>query len=266
MSVILYSIALIVGLAIGSFLNVCICRIPAGLSVVHPPSKCPSCRTPIRPIDNIPVLSFLLLRGKCRSCGAPISWRYPVIEAMTGIAFVLVYYKYGLSASALAAAFFVSVLIVVSFIDLDAERIPNKIILPALAMGALVALPGFFGFEVVPLVGSGPLQPVIGFFAAGGSLLAIALIASLFFKKDAMGGGDVKLAAFAGLFLGGYAMVALFLSFLIGAIAGAIVLIFGIRKRGETIPFGPFIALGSIVAMAAGPQIWRAYLSAAGLS
>ncbi len=262
----LYLVALAFGFAIGSFLNVCIYRIPARMSLAHPPSSCPRCKAPIKPVDNIPILSFILLGGKCRSCGASISWRYPLVEALTGLAFALIYGKYGLSASSVAAAFFVSVLIVVSFVDLDTERIPNKIILPSMAVGALLAIPGFFGYEIVPLVGRGPLQPAIGFLGAGGFLLAIALIAPVFFKKDAMGGGDVKLAAFAGLFLGGYAMVALFLSFLVGGIVGAIALMLGIRKKGETIPFGPFIALGSVAAMAVGPQIWNAYLRAAGLS
>ncbi|MCL4499107.1 MAG: prepilin peptidase [Chloroflexi bacterium] len=259
-------VAFLFGLAIGSFLNVCIYRIPAGLSLVHPPSRCPACETPVRPVDNVPLLSFLLLKGKCRSCGAPISWRYPAVEALTGVVFVLLYARFGMSINALAGIFFASVVIVVSFIDLDTERIPNKVILPAIAAGAALIVPDFVGYKILPLVGGGALHSIAGFFVGGGSLLIIALAAPLFFKKDAMGGGDIKLAAFIGLFLGVYSLLALFFSFLIGAIAGVFLLARGSRGRSDTIPFGPYLAIGAIIVTLGGPELWRFYLAASGLA
>lgn len=261
-----YLVALVLGLAIGSFLNVAVHRIPAGMSLSVPPSRCPSCGTPIRPVDNIPVVSFLLLGGKCRACALPISWRYPAVEALTGLVFVSVYAKFGLTPKAGAAALFATVLIVVALIDLDTMLIPNRIILPAMVAGAMLVLPGFFGLELLPVTGSGRYQPLIGFLAGGGSLFVIALIAPLFFKKDAMGGGDIKFASFMGLFLGGYVLIALFFGFLIGGIAGLVMVARGLKEKSESIPFGPYLALGGAAAAAFGPQLFQLYLRASGLA
>lgn len=253
------------GLIIGSFLNVCIYRIPKGASLMSPPSSCPSCGAIVRPSDNVPIFSFLRLRGRCRECGAPISWRYPAVELLTGLAFLAMYAKFGLTARTLAGLFLVSILIVVSFIDFDTKKIPNAIIFPAIGAGVFLALIGLAGFQALPLLAEGAAQPVVGFVAGGGSLLAVALIAPLVFKKDALGGGDIKLAAFIGFFLGGYVLMALFFSFLFGAIAGMILIARGALSRGDAIPFGPYIAAGALFTLFAGPQLWRLYLSFAGL-
>ncbi|MHB0975693.1 MAG: prepilin peptidase [Candidatus Aquicultorales bacterium] len=261
-----YFIALALGLSVGSFLNVCIYRIPAGLSLTHPPSRCRGCEMPIKPADNIPVLSWLILKGRCRACAEPISWRYPAVEVLTGLMFLAMYAKFGLAPQAVVGAFFACILIVVSLIDLDTKLIPNKLIYPSIVLAAVLVIPGMLGLRALPLIGGDPIQPLIGFLAGGGSLLAIALGAPLIFKKDAMGGGDVKLAAFIGLFLGGYVLLALFFSFFIGALAGIALMAGGKVTRTSSIPFGPYIALGALLALFAGPQLWGLYLSASGLA
>lgn len=259
-------VSFVYGLVIGSFLNVCIYRIPKGVSLLYPPSSCPICGAKVRPADNFPLLSFIRLRGRCRSCGAKISWRYPLVELLTGCAFLAIYVKFGLTWQALAGLLLACVLIVVSFIDFDTKKIPNVIIFPAIGVGAVLAFASLAGFQAVPLLAKGAAQPAIGFLAGGGSLLGVALLAPLFFKKDALGGGDIKFAAFIGFFLGGYVLMALFFSFVFGAVAGMILIARGALSRGDAIPFGPYIAAGAFLTLFMGPQLWRLYLSASGLS
>jgi leader peptidase (prepilin peptidase) / N-methyltransferase len=245
-------LALVGGLIVGSFLNVVAYRLPLGESLVLPGSHCPSCNVPIKPYDNVPVLGWLLLRGHCRSCRTPISARYPLVEALTAaLAVATVLIKHSASDIALGLVL-VAVLVPVALIDLDRRIIPNKITLPAAI--AAVAI----GLALAP--GKVPEQLIAGA-AAGGFLLVFALA-----YPQGMGMGDVKLAAVLGLFLGRSVAVAVLVAVLTGALLGAALMArLGVaRGRKTAIPFGPFLALGGIVALFAGPAIVHLYLHSVG--
>jgi len=252
----------IFGLIIGSFLNVCIYRIPRSKSIISPGSFCPLCGKPIAIRDNIPVLSYILLRGRCRHCGGKIFLRYPAVELLTGFLFVGAYLKSsyqpvaetfrfpfygGLKVSA-TVLFFLSTLILVSFIDLEHKIIPNKVILPATGIGILLILLSRPAWILESLIGS-----LIG----GGFLLFIALL-----RQEGMGGGDIKLGAFMGIFLGRFTFLALFLGFLAGAVAGIVLILLKLKTRKDLIPFGPFLALGGAITLFFGPEIVGWYLRA----
>jgi leader peptidase (prepilin peptidase) / N-methyltransferase len=242
------ALAAMFGAVVGSFLNVVAYRLPRRESLVTPGSRCPNCDTPIKPYDNVPVLGWLLLGGRCRACRAPISWRYPLIEALTGaLAVAVVLTKHSLHDVALGLAL-VGILVPIALIDLEHRIIPNRITLPA----AIAAL-------TIGLVTrrSGLPEQLIAGAAAGGFLLAFALV-----YPRGMGMGDVKLAAVLGLFLGRPAAVALFVAVLAGAVVGATVMArLGVsRGRKTAVPFGPFLALGGVVALFAGPPIIHWYL------
>lgn len=236
------------GLIVGSFLNVLIYRLPRGESLATPASHCPGCGTPIKPYDNVPVLGWLMLRGRCRSCGEAISPRYPAVEALTAaLAVAVVLTKHSAIDIALGLLLVV-VLIPVALIDLEKRIIPNKILLPA-AVAALVA-----GAVIAP--GKVPEQ-LIAAGAAGGFFLLFALA-----YPKGMGMGDVKLAAVLGLYLGRSVAVALIAGVFAGVVIGAAVLArLGVQQGRKTaVPFGPFLALGAIVALFAGPAIVHWYL------
>jgi leader peptidase (prepilin peptidase) / N-methyltransferase len=237
------------GAAIGSFLNVVIWRLPRGESVVAPRSSCPQCATPIRARDNVPVLSWALLRGRCRDCKAAISPRYPVIEALTALLCVAVVVVLGPGTQAWLALALVLLLGPVTFIDLDHRIIPNRLT----ALGAVAALA--IGAATDP--GGVPQQLIAGA-AAGGFLLLAALA-----RPGGMGMGDVKLAGMLGLLLGREVAVALLVALVAGTLVGVVVM--ARRGVGEgrkmAIPFGPFLALGGVVALTAGPAIVDWYLS-----
>ena len=243
----IYIITIAFGLIIGSFLNVCIYRIPRKESVAFPASHCPNCNTPIKPWDNIPVLSFVFLRGKCRYCKAVISWRYPLVEALTAVMFVVVVYNYSISLEALFYLLFISALIVISFIDLDYQIIPDKISLPGTVVGFIAS---FFL----------PLQwydSLLGILAGGGVILATGYLGKLAFKKEAMGGGDVKLMAMVGAFLGWkLAILTIFFASLIGAVIG---IIMKLITGKEYIPFGPFLSAGALLALFSGMRLIEWY-------
>lgn len=234
------------GAAVGSFLNVCIYRMPAGESVVRPPSHCPSCRTDLRFFDLIPIISYLLLKGRCRYCGSRIARQYPVVELVTGFLFVLAVVKYGVSWSALRSIVLFSLIIPAAVIDWRYKIIPDKLNLAGLICG----LPLIFTSREVMLAGAA------GFFAGGGLLLLIALV-----SRGGMGGGDIKLAAVMGLLLGWqHLLVALFLAFAAGSIAGLTMLLFKVVRLKEPIPFGPYLSLGAVAAALAGDQLIRWYV------
>lgn len=267
MEQLIVAVFFILGLSMGSYLNVCAYRIPREKSVTFPPSHCPSCKNPIKPLDNIPVLSYIVLRGKCRACGDKISLRYPAIELITGILWAASYYRFGLSLDLIYGLFFITVLIVLSSIDFSTKTIPNKILLPAMVASILLLLLQPVGVETIPVMNNmGITQSVIGFLAGGGFLFLIAVIAPLIFKKEAMGGGDIKLAAFMGLYLGGYVMLAILLGFFFGAVVGMVLVAKDKTHAKGMIPFGPFLAIGSIITIYFGPQLLSAYLKIAGLS
>jgi leader peptidase (prepilin peptidase)/N-methyltransferase len=240
---------LLLGLFFGSFFNVCIWRIPRRKSIVRPPSHCPRCKTPIRFYDNIPVLSWLLLRGKCRACGKPISARYPLVEALTGVLFLLLALRFGVSWQLLRGLVFAGILVIVAFIDLDTQVIPDAISLPGVAVGLLSSL---LVRELVPaLIGA----------AAGAALIFLAgWFWKLATRREGMGSGDVVLAAMMGSFLGWrQGLLAIFLGVVMGVIVGGGAALLRRRDLNRPIPFGPYLALGSITALFAGEVIVRWY-------
>ncbi|MDK2918463.1 MAG: leader peptidase (prepilin peptidase) / N-methyltransferase [Candidatus Petromonas sp.] len=226
----------ILGLIIGSFLNVCIYRIPKNKSIINPPSTCGSCGEKLGFLDLVPLLSYIFLKGKCRHCGERISLRYPLVEIITGLIFLYIYIINGLNL--LLLKFFVqaSILIVVSFIDLEYQIIPDKIVAFALITGITLNI---FTKDV------GAFSSLLGLAVGGGTLLIIAIISG-----GAMGGGDIKLMGAMGAFLGlRAAVLALLISFILGGIIGLLLIVFKIKSRKDYIPFGPFLALGTIIAM-----------------
>ena len=256
----------VLGLLFGSFGNVVIHRVPEGRSVVSPPSACPRCQEPVRPYDNVPVLSWLVLRGRCRDCGEPISPRYPLVELSGGVLFAIVGYAFAAQDPpdwwALPGMFlFVWMLLVVFLIDLDTKRIPNALtypLTPALAVllvGAALA-DGEPGRLVTVLVGG------------LGACAFLFLLA--FINPRGMGMGDVKFAAFLGLGLGyvGYpaVVIGVFGAFLLGSIISVALIATGVRSRKDSIPFGPFLSVGALIGLLFGPAIGNAYLQASGLA
>jgi leader peptidase (prepilin peptidase)/N-methyltransferase len=242
-------VAFVAGLLVGSFLNVVAYRLPRGASLVHPGSHCPGCDAPIAPYDNVPVLSWLLLRGRCRRCGAGISARYPLVELATGCLYALVVVvKHDPVGIALGLAL-VTALVPITLIDLDLRLIPNRITLPA-AVAAVAA-------GVVLDLGYLPEQLIAGA-AAGGFFLLAAMM-----YPRGMGMGDVKLAGTIGLFLGRAVAPALFAALIGGVLVGvAIIAVKGAREgRRTAVPFGPFLALGAVVGLVAGDALVDAYLS-----
>jgi leader peptidase (prepilin peptidase)/N-methyltransferase len=238
--------AALFGAAIGSFLNVVVWRIPRGESIVSPPSRCPSCETPIKPRDNVPVLSWLLLRGRCRHCGAPISARYPLIEALTAIVFAGIVLARGVDRDLAWELPLASVLIAVAAIDLDIRIIPNRILVPA----------AVFGLVTAAAIRPSSLPALL---AWGAGAFAFFLVAALVYPAG-MGMGDVKLAGVMGLYLGSSVAPALFIAFLAGSLYGVVVIArFGAEGRKKGVPFGPFLALGGIVGLMAGPDLVNLY-------
>lgn len=243
----LYVMSALLGLVIGSFLNVVIYRAPRRQSIVRPGSHCPACNAPISWHDNVPVVSWILLRGNCRHCRESISVRYPLVESLTAVLFVLAALVVGLQARLLLAWAFIAVLIVLAFIDLDHLIIPDRIVLPAAGVGlaAAVALdPGRWWHYVVAGLG------------AGGFLLIVALLSG-----GGMGMGDVKLSLLLGFVLGVEVIVAMFAAFLLGGIVGIALLALGKRSRKDRIPFGPFLGAGGIIGLFVGTPLMEWYWS-----
>jgi leader peptidase (prepilin peptidase) / N-methyltransferase len=240
------AIALAPGLALGSFLNVVAARVPLRRSLVSPGSSCMSCGHEIAWRDNVPVLSWLLLRGRCRNCSASIPWRYPAVELGSALLVAGCVWKFGLHPEALVAAFFCLALVAVSATDVEHGIIPNRIVLPAAAIVLAAQTALHFG-----------PQWAIGALAASGFLFAAALAA-----PKGMGMGDVKLALLLGAMLGKYVSVAMFLG-IVAAMVPALFLIarLGMGARKVKLPFGPFLALGGVVALFAGPALLHAYWS-----
>jgi len=250
-------VSFLLGLIVGSFLNVCILRIPQKQSIVLPSAHCPKCGHPLKAWENIPLFSYMFLRGKCAYCEQTISFQYPLVELAGGLLFLAVFLKFKWSFETPVAFFFVSILTVLAVIDLEHKLIPNKIILPGLGAGFFfLILELILRVDFIPLTGvsSSVAYPLIGLVLGGGLLLIPAMI-----KTDWMGGGDIKLAAFMGLFLGGYILLALLLGSLLSAVVGIILILFKKMGRKDTIAFGPFLALGSLITLFFGPQIFNFY-------
>ena len=246
------------GLVIGSFLNVVIHRVPAGESIVTPRSRCPGCGTQIQERDNVPVISWLLLRGKCRHCNAAISPRYPIVEFLTGLLFAAVAWRLGVSWDLPAFLVFTAGLVALSGIDLDTFLLPKKVFYPFLfSSGALLATAGIIERDWQGLQEA----------AIGGVLAFIVLGAIHFAYPKGMGFGDVRLVALLGLFLGwlelGAVAVGLFLGFMLGSIVGVGLMVLGRRGRKDRIPFGPFLAAGAYLAIFVADPLLDLYLGRA---
>jgi leader peptidase (prepilin peptidase) / N-methyltransferase len=239
--------AALLGAVIGSFLNVVIYRLPLRESLVWPGSHCPSCGHDIRWYHNIPLVGWLLLRGRCRDCGERISLRYPLVELLTAGLFASALLVEGLQPRLLLIWFFLAVLVAVTFIDLDHLIIPDRLVLP----GAVI---GFLGATL--LAPERWWEFLLAAFGAAAFLFVLGII-----WPGGMGFGDVKLALMMGAVLGHAVTVALFLGFLLGGLVGGLLLVTRVKSRKDKIPFGPYLALGSAIAVLAGQQLLDAYLS-----
>ncbi len=248
------------GLAIGSFLNVCIHRIPLSDVSIHSPRRsfCPECKEPINFYDNIPVLSYLLLRGRCRSCKAKISVIYPLVELATAALFLFMFYHFGLTLELLLALIFVTLLIPISVIDAKHYIIPNVLIATGLILGSVIVCAiAYQRADVLYL-----LTRLIGAVAGWTVLWLIAVIGSAILRKKAMGGGDLKLMALNGLFLGAWPELVMVIAFsaVSGAIVGSALIISGRKSRQSPIPYGPFLAGAAVLVLLWGDRLWGTYL------
>jgi leader peptidase (prepilin peptidase)/N-methyltransferase len=242
------ALAGVVGAVVGSFLNVVIHRLPRGESLVHPRSRCPGCGKQIASYDNVPILSWLALRGRCRHCGEPISPRYPVVELLTALTFAAVVLVRGFDDDLILELPFVAALIALAGIDLDHKLLPNKIVYPLAAYGVIATL----------LVDRDDLLENL---VSGAGAFAFLLVAVIAYPRG-MGMGDVKLAGAMGLYLGAAVIPALLVAFLSGSVVGiAILAREGAAARKKAIPFGVFLALGGIVGVLAGPELIDLYES-----
>ena len=244
--------AFIFGSLIGSFLNVCIVRIPKGESIVRPPSHCPSCNKAIAWYDNIPILSYLVLMGKCRSCGGRISVVYPLVELATALVSLILFIKFGPSLEYLYIFILWSLLAIVTVIDLRFRIIPDVITLPGIVVG--------LGFSLL-LQRLSFVDSIIGAVAGGGVLFLVGISYYAIRKKEGMGGGDVKLLAMIGAFLGWRSLLMiLFVSSVFGSVVGIGFILFARKDRSFPIPFGPFLAFGALAYVIWGQQFTEMFL------
>jgi len=240
------------GLAWGSFLNVVIYRLPLGLNLAHPPSACPACGTPIKPWDNIPVFSYLFLRGRCRKCGKSFSVRYILVEMLTPALLAVLHLEYGLTPQFFAAAIFTSALIALAFIDFDHKILPDKITFPVTGLGLGYT---FFRPDLTPL------QALLGAAAGGGVLLLLYGGYYLIRKKEGLGLGDVTMMIMIGVFLGwGRALLTVILASFAGALVGVVIIVVKKRDLQFALPFGTFLAPAAFAALVWGDRLIAAYL------
>lgn len=256
------------GLVMGSFLNVCIYRIPQKRSIVHEGSSCPHCRRTIRPWENIPVLSFLILRGRCRSCEIGISWFYPTVELATPLLFYLLLLKFGMSSPLLVNMVFFGLLIVLIFIDLFERILPNMVTLGGLVLGFLVSplqsneffkLPQIFVGEPAPWTHY--IYSMAGIMVGGGFFWLVAVFYRKVRKQEGMGFGDIKMIAMVGAFLGWqYTWLTILVGSFLGAMVGSVYIYAFGRGRQYELPFGSFLGVGAIVSTLWGEDLLRLYL------
>ena len=241
------------GLCIGSFLNVCIYRLPVSESIAHPRSRCQACGQQIAVYDNIPLFSYLWLKGRCRHCGVKIGLRYPIVEILGGLFALATFLKFGLSLEALIYFIFFACLLVVTFIDLDHRIIPDVITLPGIPLffAASFALPTLAYQDAL-----------LGILIGGGSLYLVAWVYSMITKKDGMGGGDIKLLAMMGALVGWQGVIfTIFVSSLIGTLAGLGVMLRSRKGMRLAVPFGPFLSIGGITYIFFGTQLIHWYVN-----
>ncbi|MBD3183923.1 prepilin peptidase [Candidatus Poribacteria bacterium] len=267
-----YFITVILGLAVGSFLNVCIYRIPRDISIIKPSrSFCPNCQHKISALENIPVLSYIFLRGKCRHCKAPISPRYMVVEIITAALFIVMLLRSMtmhqevkfIILEFITTAFFVSLLIAITFIDLEFYIIPDKIVLTGLIFGLLSA--------IAASVLTNSYKPIafriLGMVTGAGIIYVIAVAGSAIFRKQAMGGGDVKLMGMVGIYTGFWPHIPLtiVIGSVFGSVIGVILISASKKKMGSRIPFGPFLALGALISLLFGNPLIKWYTGIMGI-
>ena len=239
----------VVGAVVGSFLNVCIFRLPAEASIVKPRSQCPHCHHTVRNCDNIPLISFIILRGKCRDCGGKISCRYPLVELITALLALLLFLKFSLTLSFLIFFIFTAVLIVITFIDLDHQIIPDILTVPGIPIFCLAAI---FLLKIPWL------EALLGLLIGGGILFTIAFVYELISKREGMGGGDIKLLAMIGGFLGWKSLIFILLfSSFSGAIVGITAMIIKKQDMKYAVPFGPFLSAAAVAYLFWGDTFMR---------
>ncbi|HXX81746.1 MAG TPA: prepilin peptidase [Thermodesulfovibrionales bacterium] len=250
-----FVIVFLFGSLIGSFLNVCIYRLPRSLSVIFPSSRCPSCTIPIKAYDNIPLLSFLLLRGKCRYCKKHIPLRYPLVEALNALLYVFVLWRFGFGWHTPVLFAFCSAMIVITFIDLDFQIIPDTITLPGIPLGLIAASLVFPDpFDRSSILGLG--RALIGLLTGGATFYLIAVL-----SRGGMGGGDIKMMAMVGSFMGWKSVfLTTFAGSLLGSCVGIFLMVMKGKGRKTKIPFGPFLAAGALVSLLFGQEILSLYL------
>lgn len=242
----------ILGAVIGSFLNVCIARVPEKKSIVSPPSSCPNCGTGIKFYDNIPIISYIFLGGKCRNCREKISFRYPLVEFCSAFFSVTLFIRYGPSLSFLIYLLFIATLITISFIDFDHRIIPDVISLPGIIVGFICS---FFLPEI------SWSESIIGILIGGGSLMLVAITYEMITGREGMGGGDIKLLAMLGAFIGWQGVLfTIMASSLLGTFIGGGGMLLSGKGRDFTIPFGPFLSIGAAIYLFYGEFILQWYL------
>lgn len=258
--------AFILGICVGSFLNVCIDRLPQGQSIIKPPSYCPGCSKRLRPFDLIPVVSYLWLRGRCRYCGMRIPRRILVVELGTGLFLTFLCFSYGLSIEFLILSVYTCLFLLLAIIDLEQGLVLNKIVYPGICISLVLA--PFWSQTALARSFLGSSSMVASFTSsvvAGGALLIVFLLVALAYKAG-MGLGDVKMAGLVGLAVGISELpVALLTSVISGALVAGLLLLLGIKRRNETIPFAPFLSLGALTALLWGKEITQWYLGLMGI-
>jgi leader peptidase (prepilin peptidase)/N-methyltransferase len=241
---------LLVGLCFGSFLNVCIYRLPAGRSIIRPASSCTGCNTPIRWYDNIPVISYLILGGRCRTCNTIISLRYPIVELLTGLFALGAWLRFGPHPQTVVYFVFIAALLVITFIDIDHRIIPDAISLPGIPIGFILSF-------LLPQIGW--RDSLLGIVIGGGSLFAVAWGYHRLTGKEGMGGGDIKLLGMIGAFIGWQGVLfTIMASSFTGTVVGLVLMLQSRKGMKTAVPFGPFLAIGAILYLFFGPQ-WIAW-------
>lgn len=254
-------IAFAIGLCFGSFLNVIVYRLPLKKSIISPPSGCPACKTKLAFPDLVPILSYLLLKGRCRYCGAAIAIRYPLVELLAGLLFVALFCRFGLTAQYLFYLSLLYILLAVTLIDLEHQIVPNALVASGLVIALLFYLPGLiFSASALPpylQINRALLDALAGMALGGGLLLLIILV-----SRGGMGAGDMKLMLMIGLFVGlrGVAVV-LLLGFIFGALVGITLMALGRATRKDALPFAPYLALATLVEVFMGETIWNWYIN-----
>ena len=247
------ALSLVFGSVIGSFLNVCIYRIPQNIAIARPRSYCPKCSKPIRALDNIPIISFVILKGRCRNCDQTIRMQYPTVELLTALLTIAVVWKFDFTILTIFYLSLVYILITISFIDLEHMIIPDGLVLAAALLGLMALI-----FNILPI---GWPDSAYGALLYGGVMAGVGYVGKLVYKMDALGGGDVKLAGVLGLYLGWkMSMISLLLAFLVAALFVVVGLAVGRLSRKQLIPFGPFLAMGAIMTLFWGEQLFNWYL------